>query len=170
MKKLLLILLLFTATIYSQTQYVGVFGDIRNGIVGSDATNNSPKLDILILGGVTDKNGITVEAGYEYFKAIEFQRYYFGLGYTFEPSDKLKLALTIEPGVITRDWKSDLYVGKQSYNNIGCGSRLTYNISDSFDISLLGDVQLRTDNGERYHQSTPKIYSLYLGLIYNFNN
>lgn len=169
MKNLLLIALIATTSnFYSQKQYLNVSVDIRNAIIGSNPSNNKPSLDIIILGGVTDKNGITLEAGYENFKAIKFSKIYFGIGYTFVHwSKKLECAVTLEPTYITRDWGDDY--GKVTYKSIGASSRVTYNVNDNFGVSLLGNVLLRTDNEDRYGISTPKVFSAYLGITYSFN-
>jgi hypothetical protein len=169
MKKTILILaLMFCSLTYCQKQYVSVLADLRNGTVGSEATIETPSLDIIILGGATDKNGVTVEIGYENFKAIEFSKMYFGVGYTFiHWSKKLECAVTIEPTYITRDWEGE--IGKITYLSIGSSARATYNINESFGISLLGNVLLRTDNEDRYEISTPKVFSIYLGITYTFN-
>ena len=153
---------------YSQTQYVNISADVRNGITGSNPTNNNPKLDVIILGGVTDKNGITLEFGYENFKAIEFSKLYFGLGYTvISKNEKIEASLTAEPTYITRDWGEEH--GKITYKSIGASSKIQYNIDESFGVSLLGNMLLRTDNSDRYNISTPKVFSVYLGVTYTFS-
>jgi len=169
MKKTILILaLMFCSLMYCQKQYVSVLADVRNGTVGSDSTINTPALDLMILGGVTDKNGITIEIGYENFKEIEFQKMFFGIGYTFiHWSKKLECAVTVEPTYITRDWGVDK--GKITYLSIGASTRGTYNFNDNFGVSLLGNVLLRTDNAHRYDIHPPKIFSIYLGITYTFN-
>jgi hypothetical protein len=167
MKNTLILFVLLSMNLYSQKQYVSIVADIRNGTIGSDATIKTPALDLIILGGVSDKHGITIEVGYENFKAIEFSKMYFGLGYTFiHWSKKLECVVTIEPTYITRDWKGER--GKMTYSTLGSSIRGIYNINDSFGVSLLGNVLIRQDNAYRYNISPPKVFSVYLGLTYTF--
>lgn len=169
MKKLILIFVLLSSLTYSQKQYINISADVRNGIAGSNATTNKPALDILILGGVTDKRGITVEIGYERFKAIGFSKTFIGLGYTFINLNKtLECTTTIEPTYIDRNWGGEY--GRITYKSLGASIRLTYNISENLGVSLLENVLLRTDNAHRYDISPPKVFSTYLGITYTFKS
>jgi hypothetical protein len=168
MKKLFTMLVFLPIMSFSQVQYVSVLADVKNGIVGSDPTSNKPALDIIILAGATDKNGIAVEIGYENFQAIKFSKMYFGVGYTLiHWSKKLECVLSVEPTYITRDWGE---YGKVTYTTIGASSRATYKLSDNLGVSALGNVLLREDNADRYSISTPKVYSFYIGIVYYFLN
>jgi hypothetical protein len=167
MKKIIILLVLYSINSFSQKQYVSIVADIRNGTIGSDATIDTPALDLILLAGVTDKNGITIEIGYENFKAIEFSKMYFGLGYTFiNWSEKLECAVTVEPTYINRDWGGE--IKNVTYFTIGASARTTYNITNNFGISLLGNLLIREDNAHRYNISPPKVFSVYLGLTYTF--
>lgn len=161
MKKLIVLVILLPLLIHSQKQYLNISADIRNGAIGSKPTNNNSALDLIILGGVTNKDGITIEAGYEKFKVIGFSKMFIGIGYTLITPDKaLECVITVEPTYIDRDWGS--------YTSVGASARITYNISETLGISLLENVLLRTDNADRYNTSPPKIFSTYLGITYTF--
>ena len=74
-----LILILISGMCYSQT-YLSVGADIRNGILGSEPTNNKPAFDgIFRFGmiGTVPNHSTTIECsvGYESFKRIQFDRY-----------------------------------------------------------------------------------------------
>lgn len=171
MKKLIIILILLISPLisYSQDVYAIASIDVRNAVVGSAPTLNKPAADILITLGARGNKGFTVEVGYEHFQEIEFQKMFFAMGYTFiSDSKKLELAITLDPTYITRDWKSENYVGKQNYRALGQSTRLTYNFNETYGISAIGNALRRTDLAERYHHKTEIVYSLYVGVTYTF--
>lgn len=83
MKKLILMLLV-SATSFSQSTYASLQVDGRNATFGSSPTNNKPELDMLLRFGAigTAGVGVGIKAGIviEKFSAIDFNKYCFEVG------------------------------------------------------------------------------------------
>jgi hypothetical protein len=146
MKKIILTLLttcFLTSLTYSQG-FVKIGADIRNGIIGSEATNNKPAFNGLYKIGFISNNGIRLNMTYENFNEIKFTRWGLEAGYVFE-LNKFILHTTLELSTIERKLTTSHY-----YNGIivltgGCNIEIEYNLTDHFSISMVNQIIYRND-------------------------
>ena len=179
MKKLL-ILLLFTTASYSQNVYVSAGIDVRNAIVGSSPTQNKPALDYIVRFGMVGSvpNHITtieVQIGYERFEAIDFSRFFFGLGVQLYPFKNITVIPTIEPSLIDRwnNWGGGLGEEKLKSSHLTVGVSLAVRYEVSYHISLEAQSCLlpRTDVYTMYrsmHNNVPIVVNNSLSVLYRF--
>jgi len=156
-----ILLLLACGLCYSQP-YLSLSADIRNGTIGSAPTNNKPELDLLLRAGAISYAGaiknVKVGIVYERFKAIDFNKYAFEIGYVFR-GDILELQTTIEAGWIER-YKLNTWC-------IGANADVIYWINDNVGISVTCNLLSRTDLNEMYGGNNWK-FSNYAGIYYKF--
>lgn len=174
MKKVLILLLLTTAS-YSQNIYFSTGFDIKNMVVGSEATQHNPELDLLFRFGMIGKR-TEVNVGYERFSSICFDRFFFGAGhhfplygYIFGKEIKTELIPMIEPTLINR-WGNSWGM-KSSHLTIGASLSLRYELSDKVTLELQTSALPRTDLLSRYpeiHNSVPIVFSNYFSVLYRF--
>ncbi len=162
MKKLIF-LLLFTCLLQAQRKngYVAfvVGADIKNVVIGSEATQNKPEFNILYkLSMVGDK--VEVFAGYEQFKAIGYDKISFGVGYHIKYK-KIALIPSIEPCLISREVN-----GFQTSNlSIGFNTSVRYFVAKNIGIELVFNALPRTDLKQLYptiHRKIPIVDSVVL--------
>jgi hypothetical protein len=90
MKKLLFILIFSSISTNSQNIYISGGIDVRNAILGSNPTNNKPAIDAIIqFGMIGGKTELVI--GYEKFRAICFDKFFFGAGHQFIVNDVITL-------------------------------------------------------------------------------
>jgi len=179
MKKLLLILLITTAT-YSQNVYFLAGFDIKNMIVGSAPTENKPELDLLLRFGMvgTIPNHITtleVQVGYERFEKLDYSRSFFGLGVQLYPFKDITVIPTIEPSLIDRwdNWGGGLGEIKQKSSHLTLGASLAvrYELSYHISLEIQSGVLPRTDLYTMYrsiHNSVPIVVNNSCSVLYRF--
>jgi hypothetical protein len=177
---LLLLSLFMVFNVYSQTRdkehYIGFSAavDVRNGIVGSDPTDNKPALDMLYQALIVTPCNIEINIGYESFKDIHFEKYTMGVGYHFPlygqilgREIKTTFIPSIEPTLIGRygqEWQTT-----SSHLSVGGNLALRWNISDKVAVEWLCNFLPRTDLMARYpelHTKVPIVTSNYFKLIY----
>lgn len=137
MKKLILLLICNVA--FSQHVYFSSGADLRNGIIGSEPTNNKPELNCVIEFKMVGKNNVEVGIGFEQFNRIDFNRMYGTLGYRFPFFGNTIITPTIEPTLINRydNWAGGIsYEMKQSFMTIGLGSTLEIPINNNFWLQM----------------------------------
>ena len=140
MKKLIIILSLITNFAFSQGHVQIIAGaDIRNGIVGSDPTNNNPELDLLLRFDAIAESGLGIVAFYETFNAIEFQKWGIGFKQEFKLLDKLTLSYIIEPTVIKRNWGEVPFYDPYAFHQL-INSNPNYTIHTVFTAQQLADA------------------------------
>ena len=146
MKKLLIALLL-TNIATAQHVYFSAGADLRNGILGSEPTNNKPELNYSLEFKMVGNNNVEVGIGYESFNRIDFNRMYATIGYRI-PVYGMVLTPTIEPTLINRfdNWGGGIsYDMKQSFMTIGIGGTLEIPINDKIAFQLYGGALPRPD-------------------------
>lgn len=162
----LLLLLILSLNIYSQNVYISAGFDVRNLVIGSEATRNKSELDYILRFGMIGsipKHTTVLEAqiGYERFEAIQYDRFFFGVGvhfplyaYIFGEEIKTTLIPTIEPSLIGRwgNWGGGLgeYQQNSSHLTIGVSLALRYEISRKFSIEAQSGVLPRIDLNTMY--------------------
>lgn len=180
MRKSLIIALLFSIYSYSQEErflantYVSAAFDIRNGIVGSDPTNNKAKVDGLYQFGMIGNN-VEVTVGYENFNAIKFDRYFITAGYQFPlyayiggKEIKTTLITSYVASLIGR-WGEEWGSTSSHLSLIGLNTALRYEISSRFAADVLVEAIPRVDLHTRYpevHDNVPIKISVYLKIKY----
>ena len=179
MKKLLILLLLTTAS-YSQNIYVSAGIDVRNAIIGSDATQNKPALDYLVRFGMIGSvphhiTTLEAQVGYERFERLDYSRFFFGLGVQLYPFKDITVIPTIEPSLIDRwdNWGSGLGEEKlkSSHLTVGVSLAVRYEVSYHISLELQNSLLPRTDLFTMYptlHSSVPIVFSNYLSVLYRF--
>lgn len=175
MKKLLFFLFTITATAQESYQYASVAIDVRNGIVGSNPTNNTPELDLLFQAGLVGDNW-EVNIVYESFKAIHFDKYSIGVGYHIPLYGRIGnkviktiLIPSIEPSLIGR-WGQE-WGTTSSHLAIGGNISLRWFLSDKIAVEWLINGLTRTDLKAGYpelHKTVPIIGSNYFKVIFIF--
>lgn len=171
MKKLILLLLLTASSMYAQDPYVyfGTSIDVRNAIIGSDATMNKPQADLLFKFGMTGQ-GFEVAIGYEHFNVLDFERYFVSVGKMIEVNDRLTLVPSIEPSLIGRshDWGGGLGYEdvESSHLTVGISMPIRYHLNDNFALEGILDAILRTDDMAKYRDDFKVTPSFRVGLIY----
>ena len=178
MKNLLALILLTTAS-YSQI-YVSAGFDVRNLVIGSEATRNKSELDyILRLGmiGTVPNHITTLEAqvGYERFERLDYSRFFFGLGVQLYPFKDITVIPTIEPSLIDRwsNWGGGLGAEKLKSSHLTVGASLAVRYEVSYRISLEAQSCLlpRTDVYTMYrslHNNVPIVVNNSLSVLYRF--
>ena len=158
MKKVLILLLLTTVS-YSQNTYISAGFDVRNLVIGSEATRNKSELDYILRFGVIGsipKHTTVLEAqiGYERFEAINFDRSFLGFGVQLYPFKNSTLVPTLEPSLIGRwgNWGGGLgdITQVSSHLTVGVSLALRYEISDKFSIEAQSGVLPRVDLNTMY--------------------
>lgn len=178
MKKTL-ILLLFTTLSYSQNIYVSAGIDVRNAIVGSDATDSKPALDYIVRFGMigTIPHHITtleVQVGYERFERLDYSRSFFGLGVQLYPFKNVTVIPTIEPSLIDRwsNWGGGLDTElKSSHLTVGVSLAVRYEVSYHISLEAQSCLLPRTDVYTMYpslHNSVPIVVNNSLSILYRF--
>lgn len=177
---LLIISLIMVCNGYSQTRdqehYIGFSTafDVRNGIVGSEPTNNKPALDVFYQALIAAPCGVEINIGYESFKSIGFEKYTMGVGYHFPLYGRIgnrviktTLVPSVEPTIIGR-WGEE-WQCTSSHLSIGGNLALRWNLSDKIAVEWLCNFLPRTDLSARYpelHPKVPIVTSNYLKLIF----
>ena len=165
--------MLFSIAASSQNVYVSAGLDIKNATIGSDSTNNEPKIDALfqfgMIGGKTE-----VAVGYERFNSICFDKMFFSVGHhfplygnIFRKEIKTILIPSIEPSLIGR-WGSE-WETKSGHLTIGASLALRYEISYRISAEFQTNALPRVDLFARYpeaHSGMPFIFSNYFKILY----
>lgn len=139
------IILTFLISLFTYSQgFVKIGADIRNGIVGSSATNNKASFNGLYKIGFISNDGIRLNMTFEHFDEIKFTRWGLEAGYVFD-LHKIKLHTTLELCTIERKLTTSHF-----YNGIivltgGGNIEIEYNLTDHFSISLVNQVLYRND-------------------------
>jgi len=160
MKTLILTILLMSTICYSQT-YLSVGADIRNGILGSEPTNNKPAFDGIFRFGMVGSipgHSTTIECsvGYESFKRIQFDRYIVAVGVHLFPIKNVVIVPSWEGSIIGR-W-GQTWQNRNSHLAILGGSLgIRYKISDTFTAEFLTAVLDRVDLNTRYGGSNVRL-------------
>ena len=155
-----LILILISGMCYSQT-YLSVVADIRNGILGSEPTNNKPAFDGIFRFGMIGSipnHSTTIECsvGYESFKRIQFDRYIVAVGVHLKVSDRITIVPSWEGSLIGR-WGSTWQNRNSQLAILGGTVGVRYKISDSFTAEFLTSVLDRVDLNTRYGGSNVRL-------------
>lgn len=170
MKKLIL-LLLFTCSMYAQDPYVyfGATADLRNLTIGSDATKSKSQADLLFKFGMTGQ-GFEVAIGYEHFPALDFERYLISVGKMIQVNDNLTLVPSIEPSLIGRysSWGGGLGYEdvESSHLTVGLAMPIRYSFNDSLALEGILDAIIRTDDMAKYGDDFKVTPSFRLGIVY----
>lgn len=182
MKNTIITTLLFIASISNaQNIYFSVGADVRNGISGSNATGNKSKLDLMLKFGMIGNEGIEAIVGYEKFKALDFEKYFFGIGYQIPISENTMVVPNIEPTLINRsgDWGGGLSTdhNNSGHLSIGFSAPVRYSLNDNISIEWQPNLLFRTDVKAKYGNEnwdglsiakTPVTFSNYISIIYKF--
>ena len=168
MKKLISIILL-TSGICSAQTYLSVGADIRNGIIGSEPTNNKPAFDGIfrfgMIGSVPNHDTkIEVSIGYETFKRIKFDRYILAVGVNLYPFRKVVIVPSWEGSIIGR-WGSNWGGASSHLAVLGGSLGVRYEVTEKFNLEFLTALLDRVDLNTKYGGSNIKI-SNSLTLIY----
>ena len=156
-----ILLLLFTSLALAQgNPYVSISADLRNGIVGSDPTNNKPEFDLLFRAGMVSNTGLKIGALYETFTAIDFQKYGFEIGQQIKITNKLIAIPTLEATIIIRE--------SLNFLNAGANGEIIYMLTDNLGISAIANYSTRTDLNYYYGGKNYK-FSGYVGLVWRFD-
>ena len=159
--KTIITFLLFTTIAFSQgSPYVALSADLRNGIIGSDPTNNKPEADLLFRAGMISNKGLKIGALYETFPAIDFQKYGFEIGQQISISEKLKFIPTMEATIIIRESLNHL--------NAGANGEFIYMLTKNLGISAIANYSTRTDLNYYYGGKNYK-FSGYVGFVWRFD-
>lgn len=148
-----LILILISGMCYSQT-YLSVGADIRNGILGSEPTNNKPAFDGIFRFGMIGSipsHSTTIECsvGYESFKRIQFDRYIVAVGVHLKVSDRITIVPSWEGSLIGR-WGQTWQNRNSHLAILGGTVGFRYKISDTFTAEFLSGLLDRVDLNTRY--------------------
>lgn len=148
MKKNIVILLLFSTIALAQNSehtgagtYISLSADIRNGILGSEPTDNKPEPDFVLRAGAISNMNLQIGIGLERFSRIEFNKYFFEIGQRIN-SGKFNFTPTIEAGWIERYKMNSWTVGANFY--------AIYFINDHVGIMITNNLSWRTDLNELY--------------------
>lgn len=165
MKKLILILI--TSVSFSQT-YISVGADIKNAIVGSQPTNNKPSFNGIfrfgMIGSLGKTEGIEVTIGYETFKKISYDRYFFTVGKNINITDDFTIVPAYELSLINR-WGVNWGVKSSHLAFLGANIGFRYKLSEKLKIELLTAILDRVDLNTMYGGRNIKISNA-LVLIY----
>lgn len=179
MKKLLILLLLTTAS-YSQNIYISAGIDVRNAIVGSEATDSKPALDYIVrfgMVGTVPHHITTLEAqvGYERFERLDYSRFFFGLGVQLYPFKNITVIPAIEPSLIDRwdNWGGGLGEEKlkSSHLTVGLSLAVRYEVSYHISLEVQSCLLPRTDVYTMYrsmHNDVPIVVNNSLSVLYRF--
>ena len=159
----LLLVLLFPICGFSQNLQFSIGIDAKNAIVGSDATGNNKELNYLFEFAMVSRKGIEVTIGYESFKAIKFDKYSVQVGYQFNPLKRVKIIPSLSYNIIGR--YGEQWGSASSHLAVGANVGLRYNLSDTFDIELMGQGLQRVDLNTKYG-GTNNNFSGFVKLIY----
>lgn len=182
MKKIILTtIILLAMKANSQNLYISFGADVRNAITGSNATNDKPELDMMFKFGMVGNEGIEVAIGFEKFKALDFEKYFFAIGYQIPISNKIIAVPNIQPVLINRsgDWGGGLTTKDNNSGHLSLGFSLPvrYSINDNISIEWQPDLLWRTDIKAKYGNEnwdglsigkTPVTFSNYISIIYKF--
>lgn len=149
-----LILILITSISYSQT-YLSIGADIRNGIVGSEPTDNKPAFDGIYRFGMIGQ-GVECVVNYENFNRIKFDRYYFSVGYHIPITDEFTVIPAYEISLINRfgkEWKTT----SSHLAVLGANIGFRYKVSDRISLEILTAILNRVDLNTKYGGNTFKI-------------
>ncbi len=141
MKTIIKLILLFTTTVsFSQENgaFISTGFDMRNAIVGSNATSYKPAIDVNIsLHGIYNKFELSIF--YENFNRITFQSYGFTAGSNTKTLiTNLYACSSFEGGFIVR-------TGNSSYPFFGGNIELRYMLNEKLALGLLYNLRYRTD-------------------------
>lgn len=144
MKNITLILIFLSSFLTYSQGFVKIGADIRNGIIGSEATNNKASYNGMYKIGFISNENIRLNMTFEHFNEIKFTRWGLEAGYVFD-LQKLKLHTTLELSTIERKLTTSHY-----YNGIivltgGGNIEIEYNLTDHFSISLVNQLIYRND-------------------------
>ncbi len=169
MKKLITLLLLTTIVqAQNRTGYAAIIvgADTKNLILGSNATNNAPELNILYK-LVMGSNNFELTASYERFEAISFDKIALGVGYHINYKN-ITLIPSIESCLISR-WVND---NKIDAFSVSLNTSLRYFFTKRIGVEIIFNALPRSDLKKMYpsiHKTTPIILSTYTCLIYKLN-
>jgi hypothetical protein len=175
MKKLIILLLLSTS-IYAQDSYLSLATgiDIRNVIIGSKPTNNTPSIDYQFQFAMVDRR-FEVNVGYECFPRINFDKYSIGVGYHIPlygyilgKQVKTTVIPSIEPSLIGRwgKWGGGIsYNQVSSHLSLGANLAFRWNLSDNIAVEYCFNVLPRTDLNAMYNKKVI-LGSNYFKLVY----
>lgn len=178
MKKILL--LLISVSMYSQKDNYMSFStglDIRNAIVGSKPTNNTPAIDYQFQFAMVDRN-FEVNVGYECFPKINFDKYSIGVGYhiplygyILSKEVKTTIIPSIEPSLIGRwgTWGGGLsYNQVSSHLSLGVNIAFRWDLSDNVGVEYCLNMLPRTDLSAMYNRKIV-VGSNYFKIFYKIN-
>ena len=142
MKKIILTLLVTSLT-YSQG-FVKLGADVRNGIIGSEATNNKASFNGMYKIGFISSQNIRLNMTFEHFNQIKFTRWGLEAGYVFE-FKKFNIHTTTEISTIERKLTTSHF-----YNGIilltgGANIEMEYPLTENFSISLVNQLIYRNE-------------------------
>jgi hypothetical protein len=160
MKTLIAILLITTATFSQGSPYVAISADLRNGILGSNPTQNKPEADLLFRAGMVSNKGLKIGALYETFPAIDFQKYGFEIGQQIKITNKIIAIPTIEATIIIRE--------SLNFLNAGVNGELIYMLTKNLGISAIANYSTATDL-IYYYDSKRFRFSGYIGFVWRFD-
>lgn len=167
MKKIIITILLTSTICYSQT-YISVGADIKNAIVGSKPTNNTPSFNGIfrfgMIGSLGKTEGIEVTIGYESFNKIRYDRYFFSAGKNINITANFTIVPAYEISLINR-WGSNWGATSSHLAFLGANIGFRYKLSENLKIELLCAVLDRVDLNARYGGKNVR-FSNALVLIY----
>ena len=158
-----LIILLISVGCYSQNIYISVGADVKNGIVGSNPTNNKPAFDGIYRFGMIGKR-IECVINYENFNRIKFDRYYFSVGYHIPITDDFTIIPAYEASLINR-WGNEWQTTSSHLAFLGANIAFRYNVSGKISLESMTAILNRVDLNARYGGNKFKI-SNSINLIY----
>ena len=135
--------ILFFNLSFSQA-FIKIGSDVKNGIVGSQPTNDKPAFNGMYKIGFISSENIRLNITFENFNKIKFTRWGLEAGYVFE-LNKFNIHTTLEISTIERKLTTSHY-----YNGIivltgGANLEMEYNMTDHFSVSLVNQVLYRND-------------------------
>jgi len=183
------ILLLLATVSYSQSVQFSIGADVRNGLIGSEPTNNQPKLDFIGRFAVVHNN-FEYSLIYENFNDIGFTKGALGFGKQIPLFDnsisresKLKIIPTIELTMIKRNWDkvdgkqfafSEYYnstvalpPNKSQHLSVGFSLPIRYKVFDNFAVELQSNLLYRPDDNWRYGDGGKWVFSNHFNFIFN---
>lgn len=168
--KLTIIALLAYIAVFPQNISFTAGVDIRNSVTGSDATKNNPEIDCLLKFGMVNASGVEATVGFEQFSAIDFNKFYLGIGYQIKITDKLIIVPTLEPTLINRydDWGGGLGYkdNESSHLALGLSCPIRYNFNENFAIEIHSNLLPRVDLKAKYSGDMKYVVSNYICVVY----
>jgi hypothetical protein len=170
--KNIVIVILISVSGFSQNVYFSTGADVRNGLLGSQATANNPALDLILKFGMISNKKLEVTVTHENFNRLDFWRFGFGFGKQIQLTEKIMIVPTLEYNLINRsdDWGGGLGYKDKSIGHLGFGASIPirYDINKTWAVELQTNVLQRTDLNTKYGGNN-WVFSNFLNIVYKIN-